>query len=189
MSNRPLLSILINSIPSRFTMMQKLYEHLQAAAVGKDIEIVVLIDNKTRSIGMKREALKNLSQGKYFMFCDDDDWIASLEEIYQAAASDVDVITFKTRCRNNSGSYFIVTSRLGNEIEHTNDGKGNYLDLKRPPFPMCPWNEKYRGVEFPDTNCGEDWGWAEQALRTATSEIFIDAVITHYNHDPKVSEA
>lgn len=184
-----LLSILIPSIPSRFAMTEKLYNHLLTICEGKEIEVLLLMDNKKRSIGMKREALKNVSKGKYFMFCDDDDWVEDIHEVYEACKSEVDVITFKARARNNDGSFFIVTFGLENEVEHNNNGNGSYIDLKRPPFHQCAWHEKFRSIAYPDINYGEDWGWVEQALKKAKSEIFINSVVHSYNYDPNISEA
>jgi hypothetical protein len=183
------LSILIPSIPSRFDMALALYSHLLAICEEKEIEILMLTDNKKRTIGEKREALKNISKGKYFMFVDDDDSLYSVEEIYEATEKDVDVITFQSRCRNNSGSTFIVTMNLGNPVEHNNDGQGNYIDLKRPPFPCCAWNQSFKRVTFPSKNYSEDAEWSDLACQIATSEHHIPKVIHGYNYDPKVSEA
>ncbi len=92
------LSILIPSIPSRFERAIKLYNEILAMCEGLDIEVLMLTDNKKRTIGEKREALKNLSKGKYFMFVDDDDSLLSIKEIYEATEKDVDVITFWQVC-------------------------------------------------------------------------------------------
>lgn len=155
----------------------------------KDIEVLCLFDNKKRTIGEKREALKNISNGRYFMFVDDDDDIVSLEEIYEAAADNVDVITFKQKCLNESKKPYIVTFGLGNPLEENNDGQGNYTDMRRPPFHVCAWNIKYKGISYPAKNYGEDWGWLEQVLPQARSETHINKVLHHYNFDPAVSEA
>lgn len=183
------LSILIPSIPSRFDKGVRSYANILALCQGKeDIEVLMLTDNKKRTIGEKREALKNLSQGKYFMFVDDDDTLLSVQEIYKATEKDVDVITFKQRAFNNDGSEFIVTFGLGNEIEH-NTENGNYLDCKRPPFPCCAWNKLYKRFKFPNINYGEDGVWVEDALGFAKSEYHIDKVLHSYNFNPNVTEA
>lgn len=184
----PLLSILIPSIPSRFDKAKILFEHIQSMIWDRQIEVLMLTDNKQRSIGAKREALKNISNGEYFMFVDDDDSLYSLKEIYDACQNDVDVITFKSKCLNSDGSTFIVTAGLGNEVEH-NTADGRYLDCKRPPFPQSAWNKIFKSVPFPDTSYGEDWGWVEQALKTARIETHIPLVLHGYNFDPAVSEA
>lgn len=185
---KPLLSILICAIPSRWEMVNKLYNRLTKMCEGKDIEVLMLMDNKKRTIGEKREALKKISNGKYFIFIDDDDDLFSVDELYEAAKTDVDVITFNVQCFNSDGSEFIVTYGLGNEIEH-NTKNGRYLDSKRPPFSQAAWHERFKEIKFPSVMWGEDWGWAKQANDIAKSETFIDKVLVAYNFDPKTSEA
>lgn len=179
---------MIPSIPSRFDKAIKLFKELQILCEDMDIEILMLTDNKKRTIGEKREALKNLSRGKYFMFVDDDDSLLSVKEIYDETEHFVDVITFKQRCLNNDGSEFIVTFGLGNEIEH-NTENGNYIDCNRPPFPCCAWSAWLKHIPFPAINYGEDGVWVEQALQLAKSETHIDKVLHSYNFNPLITEA
>ena len=153
-----------------------------------DIEVLMLTDNKRRTIGEKREALKNLAQGKYFMFVDDDDSLYSINEIYEACEKDVDVITFKSKCLNADGSSFIVTAGLYHEVEH-NTKDGNYLDCNRPPFTQCAWSSKYKSIPFPAISYGEDWEWVKQVLPLATDEIHIPLVLHGYNFNPETTEA
>jgi hypothetical protein len=182
-----ILSILIPSIPSRFNKAQELYSHLTALCEWLDVEILMLTDNKKRTIGEKREALKNISTGDYFMFVDDDDSLFSVKEIYDACKY-VDVVTFKSRSRNADGSTFIVTFGLGNEVEH-NTEDGRYLDCKRPPFTQCAWSARFRGISFPSISYGEDWEWVKKAIAFAKTETHIDEVLHGYNFDPAASEA
>jgi hypothetical protein len=166
----------------------KLYDYLLKETEGMDIEILMFCDNKKRSIGKKREDLKNLSKGKYFMFVDDDDWVENIKDLYEATKKDVDVITFKQKCRNNDGSEYIVTFGLGNEVEHNNEN-GNYLDIKRPPFHVCAWHSKFKPIKFPDINYAEDWGFVKYALILAETEYHIDKIVHSYNFDINLSEA
>jgi hypothetical protein len=182
------LSILIPSIPSRFKRAVNLYNKIVSMTEGMDIEVLMFTDNKKRTIGEKRDALKNISKGKYFMFVDDDDSLLSIEKLYEATEKDVDVITFKQRCLNEDGSTFIVTFGLGNEIEH-NTKNGRYLDIKRPPFHVCAWNSKFRDYNFPAVNYSEDWEFIKQILPLAKTEFFIDEIIHSYNFDINISEA
>lgn len=182
------LSILIPSIPSRFDMARKKYEQYSEMIGDRDMEILMLVDNKKRSIGHKREVLKTMAQGKYFMFADDDDELLSLTEIYDATFLDVDVIDFKLRCKNTDGSEFIVTAGLGNEIEH-NTKDGRYLDCKRPPFHNCAWHNRFKKYAFADVSYGEDWFFIEQCLKEAKTEHYIDKVLFSYDFNPNVTEA
>lgn len=183
------LSILIPCIPSRFEKAQNLIKKLEELIQDRNVEIICLIDNKCKSIGEKRDDLVQIANGKYFMFLDDDDDIENFDELYSKTFLDVDVITFKSECRNSNGSKFIVTHHLGNEIEHTNDGNGNYLDCNRPPFHINAWNKKYKKYRFPFVNYGEDWGWLKQFVYKAKKEAFIDNIVYKYNFDPLITEA
>lgn len=185
---KPRLSILICSIPSRFEKVKALYQHIMELVGDKNIEVLVFMDNKKRTIGEKREAIKNISNGEYFMFVDDDDSLYSVDEIYEATLSNVDVITFKSKCKNSDGSDYIVTFNVGNEVEH-NTENGKYLDCNRPPFPQCAWRDIHKIHKFPAINYGEDWVWVEQAIVYANSESHIDKVLHGYNFSPDVTEA
>lgn len=182
------LSILIPSIPSRFHMVEALYKRLLAMKGTKRIEIIVLMDNKVMSIGEKCNHLIASCRGKYFMICHDDDELVSLSAIYRATFKDVDVIDFKAKCRNDDGSTYIVTQKLGNEVEH-NTKNGRYLNCNRPPFPNCAWHNRFKFFTFPDISYAEDWVWVEQCLAVAETEIYINKVLFKYNFDKGVSEA
>ncbi len=189
-TKRPFLSILIPSIPSRFDRAIKLYNRALDMVGEKEIEVLMLVDNKRRTIGEKREILKNACAGLYFMFVDDDDDIVSIDSLYEACKLEpaVSVISFKQKCRNADGSEYIVTFGLGNAVEH-NTEDGRYMDIKRPPFHVCAWHKYFKKYSYPSVNYGEDWGWVEQCLPEAVTEIHIPEVIHSYNFDPKVTEA
>lgn len=182
------LSILIPSIPSRLAQAAILYARLLDMIGDKQIEILILTDNKVMSIGEKCNRLIECMHGQYFLILHDDDELVSLDEIYEATDNYVDVIDFKAECRNADGSTFIVTQRLGNEVEH-NTADGKYLDCNRPPFPNCAWHKRFRHIKFPNINYSEDWGFIQPCLRIAKTEIFIDKVLFKYNFDPVRSEA
>lgn len=184
-----LLSILIPSIPSRFEKAQAMYNSLVAMSEGKEIEILMLTDNKKRTIGEKCNDLKAAAKGKYIIYIHDDDELTSLEEIYEAAKGDYDVISYDAICRNADGSTYFVNQQLGNEVEHKTDEAGNYQDLKRPPFPNCAWHNKFKQYDFPHISYSEDWEWIKQLLPLAVSEYHIDNPLFKYNFDPKVTEA
>ena len=186
------LSILIPSIPSRWERAQKLYTKISKMCEGKDIEILLFLDNKKRTVGGKRDSLVQMSRGKYFMFVDDDDDIISIDEIYKATFQDVDVITFKQLCLspNKEKTPFIVTFGIGNENEIIRGSTpGVYLDCKRPPYHVCAWNQTYKKYRFPESSYGEDWQWVKQCISEARTEVFIDKVLHRYNYDQSVSEA
>ncbi len=186
-NNQPQLSILIASIPGRAEKAQRLYNDVMDMVGDKNIEVIFLMDNCKRSIGAKREALKNISNGKYFMLLDDDDALLTIEELYAATFDDVDVITFKQRCFNSDKTEYIVTFGLGYEVNHPTNGKGMYVDMNRPPFHVCAWSSHFKNISFGDKNFGEDWDFVEQAIKKANIEKHLDVIVHQYNFDPKIS--
>lgn len=185
---KPQLSILIPSIPSRLHMAIDRYKSYEAMTLGKNVEIILLVDNKIVTIGEKREALKNLSNGKFHIMADEDDEFVSFDEIYEATFQDVDVITYNASCSNDDGSRYTVTQRLGNQIEHnTKDGK--YLDCKRPPFQNCAWHEKFKKYSYPAISYGEDAVFLEKCWAEAKTEVHIQKVLFKYNFNPEITEA
>ena len=185
------LSILIPSIPSRWDRARKLYTKISAMCEGKDIEVLLFMDNKKRTVGGKRDALVQMSKGKYFMFVDDDDDLVSVDEIYQATFQDVDVITFKQLCKNKDKTSFLVTFGIGNknETNETQCNSGIYLDCKRPPYHICAWNQKFKVHRYPEISYGEDWAWVQKCLPEAKTEVFIDKILHRYDYDQNISEA
>lgn len=186
---QPRLSILIPTVPSRRYMCMILFNKIRKSLPFDDVEILVFLDNKVKSIGEKRDNLLQLSTGKYFMFLDDDDDFENLEDVYNATSENVDVITFKSLCKNTDGTEYVVTHKLGNEIEHNCDEYGRYLDCKRPPFHNCAWSNKFKKFHFPFVSYAEDWGWLKQFVSDAKTEYHIDKIVYKYNFDSNISEA
>ncbi len=190
---KPTLSICIPSIPERIDKLSTLLAELDDQIDGREnVEVIAFIDNKQRSIGMKRESVKNLARGKYFTLLDDDDEIAPdyIDRILDAAKSNKDIITFEQLCQLD-GKPMHVTFGLGNEVEPAEfDENGQYKDIKRPPFHCCVWKRsKVQKIKYADVGYGEDWHWCERALKKITSEKHIDTVLHYYIWDSDVTAA
>jgi len=69
------LSVCICSLPSRRSMLLRLYEHLWSQLRGCYVEILV-DDREAVTIGEKRQALLERARGKFVCYVDDDDWVA-----------------------------------------------------------------------------------------------------------------
>jgi glycosyltransferase involved in cell wall biosynthesis len=74
-----LLSVLVASVPEKITYLAR------KASKWMPVEVLILIDNKKRHIGMKRNTLIERAQGNYVVFVDDGnqievDYIQSLVE-------------------------------------------------------------------------------------------------------------
>ena len=185
------LSILIPCIPERLDKLKYLYDKLLKQIGDRDVEVIAVVDNKKRTIGEKRNNVKALAKGDYFMMLDDDDDINIhfIDSVLEAIEKDVDCITYKQRCKNIDGSDFLVTFGLGNEIETLTEN-GRYLDCKRPAWHCCVWKtEVFQKIQFPHVNYGEDMYFQENANSMARSNHHIDKVLHFYNFDLDKSAA
>lgn len=185
----PLLSILIASIPSRMEKARALYETLLAQS-SDDVEILLFLDNKKRSVGMKRQALLDLANGEYVVWCDDDDDVSYdyVPSIIAAISSKPDVVVWP----------FLVTINGGNEgivlpsIAHMNKPIPEYEPpvTYRPPHHLCAWRRQIalKG-KFPDKQHGEDFEWARQVWPYVKTQSEIPKRLYHYRWDKTVTEA
>ena len=192
---KPLLSILIPSIPSRFEshlfpLWKELQRQCNESMYGSRVEILILSDNKHRSIGSKRQALLNLAQGDYIAFMDDDDkpnekYIINF--LYETIRNSIksDVITFNQHVSIN-GELYPLTFKFGHEVNEEPNKDG----FTRPPWHVCFWRrDVVQHCTFPNSNYGEDWAWAEQANKKAKTSHHIDEFMMTYVYDENVSEA
>ena len=96
MTHEFVISILICSLHKRKALLDQLLHEIdkqikESGGVGK-VDVLLNIDNKEKSTGVKRQELLDQATGKYIIFIDDDDWIEPcyVSELLKAAESDAD---------------------------------------------------------------------------------------------------
>ncbi len=181
------LSILTPAVPSRLAQVEKLCAELARQIGLGPVEHLVLIDNKRRTVGGKRDALLRVARGHYVAFVDDDDWIAPdyVAELLAVTPTDHDVITFRQHSTIN-GQEGEIRFGLGNPNEEFKAG-GVAL---RNAWHICAWRRALAICShFPASNYGEDWAFAEPLCRIAKTSTHIDKVLHYYRHDSKTTEA
>src|SRR5665213_3420706 len=119
------LSILICSLQKRLNQLALLAEHLQKQAEGKPVEILWLGDNKTMSVGEKRNKLLAMAKGDYVCFVDDDDWVADdyIESILKGAEQKPDCICFDAVYSTDEGDTIPVHYSVNNILNVDEPGK------------------------------------------------------------------
>ena len=184
----PILSVLIPCVPSRREQAWALFDKLSAQAEGLDVEVLLLLDNKTRTAGKKREALVQASRGEYVAFVDDDDDVA---EDYVSAIlaalddDDPDVIVFNSQATINSAPPVLCLHDLTFPNEQYNPA-----GFRRAPWQMHAWRgDLARATPFPDVSNAEDWPWCEAMLKHVKTQAKIDRVLYHYRYDDAKTEA
>jgi len=187
-------SILILSIPSRIQSLTAAVEQLQAQADGtgqpKSVEVLVLLDNRSKSISEKRNDLLGIARGKYVAFLDDDDAISKeyMEKILKAIDEHdgVDCITFNQWC-SLDGEPMDVEFGIGNPHGQLwRDEDGFLGNIKRPPYHMCVWrreiaqSEEFRPVYGANGQSSEDIDWLLRLYPKVQTEHHISDALHGY---------
>jgi glycosyltransferase involved in cell wall biosynthesis len=194
-------SILILSIPARIESMtatiNNLQEQSEATGQGKAVEILVLLDNCSKSISEKRNDLLRIARGKYIAFLDDDDAVSKkyLSKILNAIDSNdgVDCITFNQWC-SLDGEPMNVEFGIGNPHGQLWRDEGNGLgDIKRPPYHMCVWraqiatSENFNAVYDTSGQSTEDIDWLLRLYPKVYTEHHIDDALHGYIYNSKTT--
>lgn len=207
-----LLSILIPTIPSRLKQFGNLMGELiqQQVKLPEEFKqrVEILADNTKpfleggKSIGEKRQYLLTEAKGEYICFLDDDDWVAPnyLEMLVrhcqlnlciniiedQIEIKKPDVVCFNTFIKNDY-YWALITMSL---IHTKNEEVGPIGITERTPWHICPIRaEIAKKHSFDNINHNEDWTWLQKVIPELKTYIFIDCILTQYNHSEKGSEA
>lgn len=178
-----LLSLLICSIPERIESLSTMYNQIVPQIKNKPVELLVLTDNRTMSIGHKRQKLNEIATGKYVAHIDDDDEIASnyvdtlLEKIRQ---DDYDCINFVCMVYINDDPP--KPCKYSKDYEYK-----TFADhITRKPNSRCCYKRsvalKHSYADFP---YAEDDDWGIRASQDIVKECNIDNVLYSYKFKNK----
>ena len=200
-SNEIKFSILILSIPERIDSMKAAVTHLQeqADATGqpKSVEILVMLDNRSKSISEKRNDLLIAARGKYIAFLDDDDAVSKdyMSKILQAIDTHdgVDCISFNQWC-SLDGEPMDVEFGIGNPHGQLwRDEEGFLGNIKRPPYHMCLWRrdlaitEDFRPMYGSNGQSSEDIDWLMRLYPKIQTEHHIPDALHGYIYNSKTT--
>lgn len=193
-------SVLMLSIPSRIESMSVAVKHLQeqadATGQGESVEILVLLDNRSKSISEKRNDLLQMARGRYVAFLDDDDAVNRdyMSSILKAIdENNVDCISFNQWC-SIDGEPMDVEFGIGNPHGHLwRDEDGFLGNIKRPPYHMCVWkrelaqSEQFNPVYGANGQSSEDIDWLMRLYPKVQTEHHINDALHGYIYNSKTT--
>ena len=143
------LTILILSLPNRLEKLDRIYRKLSKQVITRPVQILYLGDNKSMTVGEKRNMILSIAKGRYVCFIDDDDLVTDdyIESIFKAMEVDPDVITFNVE-KTISGK-----DKKLHKYYYQN-GRSVYLSPDRSHYKMLPnhlsvWKKDVITKDFP----------------------------------------
>lgn len=179
-----LLSVLIPSIPSRLPSLTRLLSVLEAQTHPR-VEVLVLLDNKRRQLGLKRNCLMDQAQGKFLCHIDDDDCVADnfVATLLPECEYDVDLIAYDADASLNGAPPFRVNTMLGAANEQPQHLPGGRLsDITRTPWTWCLWRtELARQCRYPEHfDAAEDAFFLRQILPCVQTHRKVNFIGYHH---------
>ncbi len=186
----PTLSILTPAVPSRLPRLAHLIASIERQSAGLPVEHLVLLDNKRRTVGEKRDALLRTARGLYVAFVDDDDAVAEdyVPAILAAAEERPDVITFweETTVNGIVGHIHFQLGQPDEDFRPIEEGI-----TRRNAWHVCAWRRVIAvQSSFPPTSWGEDRAFAIPLCHLPhLREVHIPRILRFYRHSSETTEA
>jgi glycosyltransferase involved in cell wall biosynthesis len=176
------LSILVLSIPERWDKMLKLLNILRPQCNKDDVELLILTDNKKRTIGEKRNEIMSLAKGDYIVFVDDDDMVSNdfVRELLLATRENKDCIVFKELKSKRGRTDMTIHYSINHGDVAKTVGDNIY---KKPNSRMCIKRELVKNIKFIDANVSEDDQWGLDISSVLKSETIINKTLYYYFSD------
>ena len=188
------LSVLIATLASRSNNLKSLLEELTHQIQTKPVQIIWMGDNKSITIGEKRNNLLSLAKGEFVSFIDDDDSIADnyISTLLKAIQDNPQKTVICFRGTQNTDGHqdlpFQYDVNFGRNFKKAIDGHRWKVML---PDHLCCWNRgKLIPGPFPNKRLGEDHDFARKMAFTYTEEdqVLLEETLYHYNYDRTLTE-
>lgn len=170
----------------RCEQFSQLAPEILRQTMTRPVEFLIIGDNKSMSVGEKRNVAIDISLGKYICFVDDDDLVPEnyVADLLEAARYGADCIVFdmdyyKDEKYAGKVRFDIAQSR--------NQRSGNGFSWMVNH--LCPVRREIAiKANFPDTNLREDFEYAERIRPMLHSQHRIDKTLYTYRFNSNKTE-
>jgi len=190
------LSILI---PTLYERLGTCFPSLSASLMSQigertDIEILGLMDNKRRTVGVKRQNLLDMAQGEFIVYLDDDDrtsedYISSImNEIDNHDASEIDAILFQVQYTHlGTGKQMLCMY----DKAFKDRGVGGDGIWRGPPCHIhVIRSDIAKTVQWiSEDSMVEDYMWSNGVAAKIDKQIKIERPLYFYDFNPAISES
>lgn len=178
-----ILSILILSTDSRQEFLKRILSVLEPQKT-EDVEIIVEVDDGSKSIGLKRNSAMQAAKGEYVCFVDDDDLVSEdyVSKILEALESKPDCVGMHLLHFNDGVLGGLTYHSL--TYSHWYESHDRVLGMKRyyrNPNHLNPVKRDLAlNCPFPETSWGEDRDYSKSILKYLNTESYIREPIYYY---------
>ena len=186
----PLLSIGVLTYPARKVMYEQLIAMIKSdsARYADNVEILGIHDDKTASIGEKRNAFMRAAKGKYLLQIDDDDSLVPdyFDEVMPVLMGEIpDCIghLISVEMWRDKNKFMDGLARVSMEYSgfNTHDS-GKYSHTQGIYYKVPIKAEICRKEWFKNMNYGEDSEWMKRIEKHIGSQYFINQVLYKYQY-------
>jgi len=199
-----LLTVFVPSVLPRLIKGNELIATLyEQAARRDDVEVLVISDDYTRTLGAKTNDAHDMAHGEFVVTIADDDMVAPnyCEIVCEAIKEcpEADVIgygmTVEVAKPDPGGPPWMRDHRVEVSLDYGCEKR--WVDpaaevpvLRHGPWVVHPWRTSLaRELRYPDMTRGIDTAWAWAANRKASAEVVIDEDLYIYRMNLAESEA
>ena len=172
-------SILVCSLTERAEMLERLQEVLRPQLTD-EVEVVVNVDNREKTVGRKRNELLAQAKGDYVAFVDDDDIVSPdyVAKVINAVKSNPDCCGIEGEFTNNGENRkkLVHSLQAGRWYEH------NGVCFRTPNHLNPIRRDIALKVGFNELNAGEDRDYSFRLKGLLRREEYISGIIYFYDY-------
>jgi glycosyltransferase involved in cell wall biosynthesis len=178
------LSILVPTLESRANLLARLLSILSPQLTDA-VEVLTELDDGTRSIGDKRNALLERASGEYICFVDDDDIVSSdyVDRILKATTSRPDCVGMHLLHFQDGVLIGFTYHSIRYKGWHQGvDESTGYVRFYRNPNHLNPVRREHAlRCRFPEISFGEDRVYSFKLRKLLATEEYIFEPIYYYH--------